>query len=46
MKPQWSKYAIADNNVHFTKLGSQKLGEQVAKAIQSVLSAETSGSKK
>jgi hypothetical protein len=46
MKPQWTKYAIADNNVHFTKLGSQKLGEQVAKAIQSVLSAEASGSKK
>ena len=37
MKPRWNKYAIAENNVHFTKLGSQKLGEQVAKAIQSVL---------
>ena len=46
MKPQWTKYAIADNNVHFTKLGSQKLGEQVAKAIQSVLSAKASGLKK
>ena len=46
MKPQWNKYAIADNNVHFTKLGSQKLGEQVAKAIQSVLSSKTSGSRK
>ena len=41
MKPRWKKYAIADNNVHFTKLGSQKLGEQVAKAIQSVLSFKT-----
>jgi hypothetical protein len=40
MKPRWSKYAIADNNVHFTKLGSQKLGERVAKAIQSVLSSK------
>ena len=39
MKPSWDKYAIAENNVHFTKLGSQKLGEQVAKAIQSALSA-------
>jgi hypothetical protein len=46
MKPRWNKYAIADNNVHFTKLGSQKLGEQVAKAIQFVLSSKTSGSKK
>ena len=42
MKPRWDKYAIADNNVHFTKLGSQKLGEQVAKAIQTVLSAKAS----
>ena len=46
MKPRWNKYAIADNNVHFTKSGSQKLGEQVAKAIQSVLSPKTSGPKK
>ena len=46
MKPRWTKYAIADNNVHFTKLGSQKLGEQVAKVIQSVLSSKTSGPKK
>ena len=43
MKPRWKKYAIADNNVHFTKLGSQKLGEQVAKAIKSVLLTNTSG---
>lgn len=43
MKLRWKKYAIADNNVHFTKLGNQKLGEQVAKAIQSVLSSKTSG---
>ena len=46
MKPQLNKYAIADNNVHFTKLGSRKLGEQVAKAIQSVLSSKTSGPRK
>lgn len=46
MKPRWTKYAIADNNVHFTKLGNQELGEQVAKAIQSVLSSKTSGPKK
>jgi acyl-CoA thioesterase-1 len=46
MKPRWKKYAIADNNVHFTKLGSQELGEQVAKAIQSILSSQTSGSRK
>ena len=46
MKPQLNKYAIADNNVHFTKLGSQKLGEQVAKAIQSVLSAKASEPRK
>jgi hypothetical protein len=46
IKPRWNKYAIADNNVHFTKLGSQKLGEQVAKAIQSVLSAKASGPRK
>ena len=46
VKPRWDNYAIADNNVHFTKLGSQKLGEQVAKAIQSVLSSKASGLKK
>ena len=46
IKPRWNKYAIADNNVHFTKLGSQKLGEQVAKAIQSILSSKASGPKK
>ena len=46
MKPRWKKYAIADNNVHFTQLGSRKLGEQVAKAIQSALSAKASGSGK
>ena len=46
MKPRWKKYAIADNNVHFNKLGSQKLGEQVAKAIKSVLLTNTSGSAK
>jgi lysophospholipase L1-like esterase len=45
MKPRWKKYAIAENNVHFTKLGSRKLGEQVAKAIQSVLSAKASESR-
>jgi hypothetical protein len=46
MKPRWNKYAIADNNVHFTKLGSQKLGEQVAKAIQSALSFKASEPKR
>ncbi len=46
MKLSWDKYAIADNNVHFTKLGSQKLGEQVAKAIQSALSTKASAPKK
>ena len=46
MKPLWSKYAIADNNVHFSKLGSRKLGEQVAKAINSFLSETVSESKK
>jgi len=46
MKPLWSKYAIADNNVHFTKLGSRKLGEQVAKAINSFLSETISEAKK
>jgi acyl-CoA thioesterase-1 len=46
MKPQWTKYAIADNNVHFTKLGSQKLGEQVAKAIESFLPETTADPEK
>ena len=46
MKPQLNKYAIADNNVHFTQLGNRKLGEQVAKAIQFVLSAKASGPNK
>ena len=46
MKPLWSKYAIADNNVHFTKLGSRKLGEKVAKAINSFLSVTVPETKK
>ena len=46
MKPLWSKYAIADNNVHFSKLGSRKLGEQVAKAINSFLSVTVPETKK
>ena len=46
MKSRWTKYAIADDNVHFTKLGSRKLGEQVAQAIQSLLSVTVSETKK
>ena len=46
MKPLWPKYAIADNNVHFSKLGSRKLGEKVAKAINSFLSLTVPETKK
>lgn len=33
MSSQRSKYAIADNDVHYTKEGSKKLAEQVAKHV-------------
>jgi len=46
MKPQLTKYAIAANDVHFIQLGNRKLGEQVAKAIESFLPETTADAKK
>ncbi|MCF7957827.1 MAG: family 78 glycoside hydrolase catalytic domain [Phycisphaerae bacterium] len=37
MDPQRQKYALGDNDVHFTREGSGKLAEQVAKHIRDVL---------
>jgi alpha-L-arabinofuranosidase len=40
-----AKYAIADNDVHYTKEGSRKLAEQVAKHIRAVLADATAQTK-
>ena len=37
MLPQWEKYKIADNDVHFNAAGKKALGEKVAKAIRACL---------
>lgn len=42
MSPLRSKYATADNNVHFNREGSRKLAEQVAEHISAALAEETS----
>ena len=35
--PQLKKYALRENNVHYSEEGSKKLGEQVAKEIKKLL---------
>lgn len=37
MAPQWEKYKIADNDVHYNKEGSKALGKKVAEAIKKEL---------
>lgn len=37
MATNWSDYDLADNNVHFTQAGYQKLGELVADKIEKAL---------
>ena len=41
MKPQWTKYAIADNNVHFKPEGKKALGKQVSGCIADALKADS-----
>jgi len=43
MKPQWAKYAIADNNVHFKSEGKKALGKQVSDCIADALKERVSG---
>ena len=43
MKPQWAKYAIADNNVHFKPEGKKALGKQVSDSIADALKEGVSG---
>jgi len=45
MKPQWAKYAIADNNVHFKSEGKKALGKQVSDCIADALKERVSGNK-
>jgi hypothetical protein len=40
MKPQWAKYAIADNNVHFKPEGKKALGKKVSDCIINALKAD------
>ena len=42
MKPQWAKYAIAENNVHFKPEGKKALGKKVADCIADTLTAVSS----
>ena len=42
MKPQWAKYAIADNNVHFKPEGKKALGKKVSDCIADALKADSS----
>ena len=37
MSPEWKKYAIAADNVHYTKRGYEKLGRQVADTIEKAI---------
>lgn len=43
MKPQWDKYAIADNNVHFKPEGKKALGKKVSDSIADALKERVSG---
>ena len=43
MKPQWAKYAIADNNVHFKPEGKKALGKKVSDCIADALKERVSG---
>ena len=43
MKPQWAKYAIADNNVHFKPEGKKALGKKVSDSIADALKERVSG---
>jgi len=45
MKPQWDKYAIADNNVHFKPEGKKALGKQVSDCIADALKERVSVNK-
>ncbi len=45
MKPQWDKYAIADNNVHFKPEGKKALGKKVSDCIADALKERVSGNK-
>ena len=45
MKPQWAKYAIADNNVHFKSEGKKALGKQVSDCIADALKERVSVNK-
>ena len=37
MKPQWEKYKIADNDVHYNQEGKKALGKKVAEFIKANL---------
>ena len=43
IKPQWDKYAIADDNVHFKPEGKKALGKKVAEHIAGTLKEAASG---
>jgi len=43
IKPQWAKYAIADDNVHFKSEGKRALGKKVADYVAGALSETASG---
>ena len=43
MKPQWAKYAIADDNVHFKPEGKKALGKKVSDSIADALKERVSG---
>lgn len=42
MAPNWKAYSIAENNVHYTPIGSEKLAEQVVAKISSLLKTSSS----
>jgi hypothetical protein len=44
IKPELKKYAVATDNVHYTKEGSKKLGKQVANSIEKTLKVEHTNS--
>ena len=43
MKPQWAKYAIAEDNVHFKPEGKKALGKKVSDCIADALKERVSG---
>ena len=43
MKPQWDKYSIADDNVHFKPEGKKALGKKVSDCIDGFLRRAASG---